>query len=144
MQRWQQGEAAAFEALVRRWQQPVARFLARLLANKEQVPDLCQEVFLRVFHSAGRYRPLGSFSTWLYQIALNVARDAGRRNRRERIHENADTLIDPGAGIESRCVARETVDVVRQAIADLPDALREVLVLHHYEEMNFEEMARVT
>src|SRR5260370_15922786 len=82
IRRWQLGEAAAFEALVRRWQAPIGRFLMRQVGHADQAADLCQEVFLRVYRAGPRYRATGALSTWLYQIALNVARDAGRRRRR--------------------------------------------------------------
>ncbi len=82
MRRWQQGDAGAFVDLTRRWQQPMARFLSRLVGQPDQVADLCQEVFLRFYLKGPRYRENGTFSTWLYQIALNAARDAGRRARR--------------------------------------------------------------
>src|SRR5919201_2457367 len=81
MRRWQRGDAAAFAALVERWQQPVARFLLRLVGRPDRAADLCQEVFLRVLRAAPRYRERGQFTTWLFQIAVNVARDAGRRRR---------------------------------------------------------------
>src|SRR5438132_9166499 len=81
MRRWQQGEAAAFEALVRRWEHPLGRFLSRLVVRPELVQDLCQEVFLRVYQAGPGYRETGAFSTWVYRIALNAARDAGRRRR---------------------------------------------------------------
>src|SRR5439155_21665824 len=80
MRRWQAGDPAAFADLVARWQQPVAGFLARL-AGPDRVADLCQEVFLRVLQAGSRYRETGHFSTWLFRIAINVARDAGRRGR---------------------------------------------------------------
>jgi RNA polymerase sigma-70 factor (ECF subfamily) len=140
MQRWQDGDPTAFEELVRRWQQPVARFLTRYAGRPERVADLCQEVFLRVYHAGPRYRPSGAFSTWLYRIALNVARDAARRRRHEplplRDHE-------PTVPADDRCERQETAAVVAQAVAELPEPLRVVLVLRHYEEMSFEEMARL-
>src|SRR6266576_3933620 len=79
---WREGNAAAFEALVVRWQQPMARFLYRYTGSDEGVSDLCQEVFLRIYTAGPRYREKGTFSSWLYRIALNVARDSGRRCRR--------------------------------------------------------------
>jgi RNA polymerase sigma-70 factor (ECF subfamily) len=140
--RWRQGEPAAFEALLRRWQQPVARFLTRLLGQPDPAADLCQEVFLRVFLAGPRYREQGAFSTWLYRIALNVARDAGRRARLP-----LEPLPEPGPAAGATpvdvCERRELAQAVTQALAELPEALREVLVLRHYEDMNFEEMARV-
>src|SRR5262245_47723251 len=143
VRRWQRGDPTAFEEIVRRWQQPVARFLGRLRGTAEAVPDLCQEVFLRVYLAAGRYRDSGAFSTWVYRIALNVARDDARR-RRHRPQPLADH--DPAQdqeSVELQSERRELERAVTQALAELPDALREALVLRHYEGMSFEEMGRV-
>jgi DNA-directed RNA polymerase specialized sigma24 family protein len=63
MGRWRRGDAAAFGDLVDRWQQPVARFLLRVVGRADGVPDLCQEVFLRVLRAAPRYRETGRFPT---------------------------------------------------------------------------------
>jgi len=142
MHAWQRGDAAAFTILVRRWQQPMARFLAHLVGPTGQVADLCQEVFLRL-HTA-RYREAGSFSTWLYRIALNVARDAGRRRRRMPVSLDVDGLLGCAPTPESLCERHEIAELVSAAIAELPEPLREVLVLHHYEELNFTEIARLT
>lgn len=113
-----------------------------MVERKETVPDLCQEVFLRVYKARSRYRGTGKFSTWLYQIALNAARDAARRRRHEPLPLDDDGDL-PGAAacpLET-CAQQEVVDVVNQAVAGLPEPLRVVLVLHHYEGMSFEEMA---
>lgn len=76
MRRCRDGDMAAFEELVRRWEGPVARILARLGQPSSEAEDLAQEVFLRVLDARGRYRACGAFSTWLYRITLNVARSA--------------------------------------------------------------------
>lgn len=144
IQRWQRGDPAAFAALVRRWQQPVARFLARYVSRTELIQDLCQEVFLRVYHAGPRYREAGAFSTWLYRIAVNVARDAGRRRRREPVALNEDEPATRSPSAEAVCEQRELARLVAQAVAELPEPLRLVLVLHHYEGMNFEQIARLT
>jgi RNA polymerase sigma-70 factor, ECF subfamily len=143
--RWQRGDADAFEALVRRWEGPIARFLARLVGPGELVADLCQEVFLRAYHAGARYRPMGAFSTWLYRIALNVARDAARRGRRRPVAlAGAEEVPDRGQSAEAICQERELAGAVAQALAELPEPLRVVLVLRHYEGMSFEEMGRLT
>jgi RNA polymerase sigma-70 factor (ECF subfamily) len=142
MRRWQGGDPAAFEALVRRWQGPVARFLARLTGPAGAVPDLGQEVFLRLYLAGGRYRAEGAFPTWLYRIALNVARDAARRRPPPQPLPEPGPA-DPAASAEDRCAAREEAELVARALAGLPGPLREVLVLRHYEAMNFEQMARL-
>src|SRR5262245_33544001 len=97
MRCWQRGDLAAFEVLVRRWQKPVARFLFHVAGSGSPgrlnaVDDLCQETFLRMYQSGARYREQGTFSTWLYRIALNVARDAGRKRRTVSLRMEADDL----------------------------------------------------
>jgi RNA polymerase sigma-70 factor (ECF subfamily) len=144
MARWRQGDAGAFEALVRRWQQPMGRFLYRLTGNAERAADLCQEVFLRLYQHGPRYRESGNFSTWLYRIALNAARDTGRRDRRAPVPLNNHEPTDRTASPESICRRDELADLVARGVAELPESLREALVLHHYENLSFEEMARLT
>jgi RNA polymerase sigma-70 factor (ECF subfamily) len=143
IRRWQGGDEDAFADLVRRWQAPVARCLARLVGRADLVPDLCQEVFLRVYLARARYREAGAFATWLYRIALNVGRDALRRHRRDpRPLTEADPPADPGP-VEAPCERQELADAVAAALAELPAALHEVLVLRHYEGLSFEEIARL-
>lgn len=143
VERWRRGEAGAFEALVRRWHGDVARLLGRLGGPADGVPDLCQEVFLRVHRARPRYREAGTFSAWLYRIAVNVARDAHRRRRHDFVSLNGHQPEDARTG-DAACQQQEDVRAVAGAVADLPGPLREVLVLRHYEAMSFEEIARVT
>jgi RNA polymerase sigma-70 factor (ECF subfamily) len=141
---WRRGDRAAFEALVGRWQQPIARFLARFTGRRERVGDLCQEVFLRLYNAGPRYREAGTFSAWLYRIALNVARDAARRDRRTPRPLPDEDVLDPTAAADAFCQQQELIRLVAEAVAALPDQQRLVLVLHHYERLNFEEIARLT
>jgi RNA polymerase sigma-70 factor (ECF subfamily) len=144
IRRWQQGDVAAFEEMVRRWQAPMARFLFRLVGQAGPVPDLCQEVFLRICHAGPRYRENGAFSAWLYRIALNVARDAARRGRHAPVTLPEAEPADHRAPAEAVCEQRELAQLVAGAVAELPEPLRLVLILHHYERLNFEEIARLT
>jgi RNA polymerase sigma-70 factor (ECF subfamily) len=141
---WRSGDTQAFAALVRRWQQPIARFLARLVGPLGIASDLCQEVFLRAYVAGPQYRACGTFSAWLYRIALNAARDAGRRRRHEVLPLNniepASTTLPPDELSEQR----EAEQLVAAALAELPEPIRVVLVLRHYEDMSFEDIARLT
>lgn len=140
---WRNGNPAAFEMLVRRWQQPVARFLFHLVGREESLADLCQEVFLRVYENRGRYRETGTFSAWLYRIALNVGRDALRRRRKEPCGlGDAEPAADEPSP-DAICEQVERGRLISQAIAELPQPQRVVLVLRHYEEMNFEQIAQM-
>src|SRR5215475_15466747 len=120
MRRWQEGDVSAFEAVVRRWQQPVGRILARLVGRTELVQDLCQEVFLKVYHSGPRYRETGAFATWIYRITLNVARDAGRRRRQQPAPLSNQEPADHGKSPAAHCQQQETVREVARAVAELP------------------------
>jgi RNA polymerase sigma-70 factor (ECF subfamily) len=144
VRQWQRGDGSAFPALVRRWQHPVARFLAHLVGASDLVADLCQEVFLRAYDAGPRYRATGAFSTWLYRIALNVARDAGRRRRRELRPLGNGEPEASDLSPEAVCAQQELAGLVADAVAELPERLRLVLVLRHYEGLSFEEIARLT
>jgi RNA polymerase sigma-70 factor (ECF subfamily) len=144
IRRWQQGDPRAFEDLVRRWEQPVMRLLGRLVGRTDLVQDLSQEVFLKVHAARTRYRDNGHFATWLYRIALNVARDAGRRRQRDPVAWQGPEPPDRGPPAEVRCQQAEAAEAIARAVAELPAPLREVLVLHHYEGLNFEQIARLT
>lgn len=142
LERWQRGDAAAFEVLVRRWQQPVGRMLSRLVGKNEVVSDLAQEVFLRLHQAAPRYREQGFFATWLYRIALSVARDAQRRGRP--LESLNSEPPDPSKAADAVCAQAESAQMVIAALEELPGPLREVVVLRHYEQMDFEDMSRLT
>ena len=141
MRLWAAGDRAAFEAIVRTWEGPVGRFLVRLTGDADEASDLTQEVFLRVYSKGAKYREAGTFRTWLFQIALNLSHDAARKRGRKPsipLAESHDL-----AGITQDHDTRERTALVAAALAELPDSLREVVVLRHYEELSFEAMARM-
>src|SRR5215470_11017423 len=76
------GDAAAFAELVQRYWQPVVGRFCRQLGDRQEAEDLAQEVFLRLYRARGRYTPRAKFSTWLFHVARNVARNAVRTRRR--------------------------------------------------------------
>jgi RNA polymerase sigma-70 factor (ECF subfamily) len=122
----------------------VARFLLRVAGRPDRIGDLCQEVFLRVLRAAPRYRETGRFSTWLFQIALNVARDDARRRRKSPGPlPDGEEPSDACPLLADLCEKRELARAVSCAVAELPLSQREVLALRHDEGMSFVEMAEV-
>jgi len=100
---------------------------------------------MRVYLNAGKFRDQGEFKPWLYRIALNLARDHARKQARQ-----LATRIDFAAEIASKSPSsddelslQEESERVRQALSELPEQLREVVVLRHYEALSFEAMARL-
>jgi RNA polymerase sigma-70 factor (ECF subfamily) len=142
MRRWAAGDRTAFEEIVRAWERPVGRFLMRLTRNQELAGDLTQEVFLRVYLKGAGYTHGGTFKTWLYQIALNLARDAARKHARTPVQPLLPSA-HPAAEDEPTFDVRQQAEVVAAALAELPDPLREVVVLRHYEDLSFEAMGRL-
>jgi RNA polymerase sigma-70 factor (ECF subfamily) len=137
-----EGDSEAFSLLVRRWEGRVAGVLAPLVGRRQDVEDLRQEVFVRVLTASGRYRACSEFSTWLFRIVLNLARDHARRRR-----QRPETLVvepsDGSGGPPAAAVRRELADYVVASLDAMPRELREVLVLKHFAELTFAEMAQV-
>src|SRR5262245_6733154 len=94
------GDQESFNLLVGRWQNPLYHFAYRFLGQPEEARDVCQETFLRVYRRADRFRDGARFSTWLYQIALNLCRDIARRRQRW------DRLVVPAETGERDEIAR--------------------------------------
>lgn len=145
MHHWRQGDAVAFAELVRRWEDRLGLFVARLLGPRADVEDLCQEVFIRVLGARDRYRSQGAFSTWLYRIALNVARDSRRRQKRRGFTQSLEghDVASPSPGPDVALGRREVGQLVDEALDALPTDLREVLVLKHFGKLTFAETAAV-
>jgi RNA polymerase sigma-70 factor (ECF subfamily) len=82
MMRARRGDVVAFAELVDRYWPPVVGWFVRQLGDRQDAEDLAQEVFLRIYRARHRYRPRAKFSTWLFHVAANVARNAVRSRRR--------------------------------------------------------------
>lgn len=140
----QRGEELALNRLMDRWQTPLRSFLYRWTQNEQDALDLAQETFVRVYQHRGRFRFGGRFSTWMFQIALNLARDHARRVKR-RPTESLETAPEQASGITpgSQAADAERATVVRAAIAGLPGDLREAVLLSEYEDKSHAEIAEI-
>jgi RNA polymerase sigma factor (sigma-70 family) len=137
MRRVATGDTHAFETLCRRYETPLHRFLWRHLDGRD-VEDVHQETWLRVVRSAGRYDPSRRFSTWLFQIAVNLCRDWHRRPPPE--PHDPDTV--DAAGPDSAVRGAAAVDADR-LLAALPEAQRAAVLLRYYHDLSEEEVAAV-
>lgn len=144
MRALQRGEDNALNRLMTRWQLPLRSFLYRHTQNAEDALDLAQETFVRVYQHRDRFRPDAKFSTWLFAIAFNLARDSARR-RSKRPTQSLDSSPEP---VDSRhpfdsADERERANAVRAAIEELPDDLRAAVILFEYEEKSHAEIAEI-
>jgi len=138
------GDEGAFRLLVERWERPVFAFLARMVGSREEAQDLAQETFLRVYAGARRYRSRGTFRSWLFRVAGNLARSRLRRRKiiqwvtfDSAAHERPAAGDPPDRAVERA----ERRDAVRHAIGALPARQREAVVLRRYENLSYKEIA---
>jgi RNA polymerase sigma-70 factor, ECF subfamily len=145
------GDTTAFEQLIERHQTLVAGTVARMLGSNSDVEDIAQQVFIRVWKSAGRYVARAKFTTWLLKITRNLVFNEMRRAKR---HPHLPVQIDPEAEeMPLKDEAMATPDAtllqaelqaeIEKAIMLLPDTQRMALVLRRYEELSYEEIADV-
>ncbi len=130
------GDARAAEALVRRHLERMVGLARRMLGDASEAEDVAQEVFLRVWREAPRWRPgAAKFETWMHRVALNLCYDRLRR-RRERTDANAGIDIADSAPTPSdHWLARQRAARVEAALAQLPERQRAAIVLVHYQEL---------
>jgi RNA polymerase sigma-70 factor, ECF subfamily len=145
---FQDGDASAFDQLVRRWDRRIHGAIYRFVGADEDARDLCQEAFLKAYRGLGSFKREARFSSWLYQIALNVCRDRLRR-RRGRVPVSLDEL-EASTDVRLRATspsplelveARDLSRVVARAMAGLSEDEREVIVLKEYQGLTFPEIA---
>ena len=150
------GDAAAFESLVYRYETELFSYLRRYLGNAEMAEDVFQATFLQVHLKKEHFEEGRRFRPWLYTIATNQAIDAQRRNRRHRMasldgrsggDEDVGALVDlvsgSGRTADEEFEAEEAREWVRAAVADLPETLRSALVLVYNQGLKYREAADV-
>jgi RNA polymerase sigma-70 factor (ECF subfamily) len=152
---FQQGDASAFERLLRRHRGPVYTFLLRMLGDREQAEDLAQETFLRVVKGAASWEHRARFQTWLYAIARNLCVDRARRDKFRRM-DSADAPVEEGGPpvVEAtpsgdpapdRAAGNERIrPLLLRALASLPSEQREVFLLREHSGLAFKEIAALT
>ena len=150
--RVKQGDKAAFDLLVLKYQRKILRLLSRMLRDQSDVEDVMQEAFIKAYRALPQFRGDSASYTWLYRIAINTARNwmssQGRRpsapngNQTEdgETFSEIDNLTDNNTP-ESMLASREIAESVDQTIQDLPAELRTAIVLREIDGLSYEEIA---
>ena len=135
------GDRAAAAALMDRHLTPILRLAHRMLGDAVEAEDVAQEVFIRVWRHAGRWKPgAAKFSTWMHRVAINLCLDRLRK-RREVLSENLPELADMGDGPDGALLKAQTKKAIAVALARLPARQRAAIVLRHYQELTNIEAA---
>ncbi|GAA1100954.1 RNA polymerase sigma factor [Nocardiopsis composta] len=145
VERAQDGDTAAFEALVRRHQGAVYRIALRTLLDEADAADAAQEAFLTAWRNLPELRAPEAFPAWLHRIAARRALNVLRARRPERPDdEEAAALPDPGAGPAQHSVAGGLREALLAALAGLPPPQRLCWVLRELEGLGYREIAEIT
>jgi RNA polymerase sigma-70 factor (ECF subfamily) len=150
------GDDQSFELLLRKYRTPLVNFLYRMVRDTAVAEDLAQEVFLRVYRARQEYAPSAKFTTWMFRIATNLALNSVRDNRHRLMEISMDQTVDSGESeqpalevpdrapsVEQELVARCRAEMILKAIHALPEKQRAAVLLHKYQELDYDEIARV-
>jgi len=146
-------DAGAFDEIVDAYSGRLYGFFQRMLGRREEAEDLVQEVFVRVVKGIAEYREEGRFEAWLFRIAGNLVRDRLRREPKEMVlgtagrghNEDLESRTDRHTGRDADTLElREDVDRMQKCLAKLPSMEREVILMRHYGELSFAEIAEYT
>jgi len=154
MARIAEGDDEAFEILVNHHQTSVLNLIYRFVGDRTQAKDLSQEVFLRVWQGAKTYKPEAKFATWIYRITANLCFNELKSSRRKkwfsfyRYDEDEgntieETLSDGSPTAEDLLLARERSREISDALQSLPDNQRMALVLKRYDDLSYQEIAKI-
>jgi RNA polymerase sigma-70 factor (ECF subfamily) len=146
------GDRERFAELVQRYQGRLVNYLHRLVRDLDEAHDLAQEVFVRVYQALGRFDPQYRFSTWLFRVAQNAAIDVIRKRRFRLVpltrpdDESVEgtrelELADGQPSARDRLETGEQERRIRAAIDALPWEYRELILLRHYGELAYDEIA---
>ena len=152
MARLASGDDLALNELMNRWRGRIASFLYRMTTCVETAADLAQETFVKLYQTRLRYRPEAKFSTYLFAIANNLARNQARWKLRhptvslDQDPEDAVRLIepvDPGQTPEEAAISAEQHTAIHLAFRELPVDLREAMTLFIHEDMSCVEISHI-
>jgi len=145
MARIRDGDMEAFRCLVEAHQARVVGTVSKMLGSDAEAEDLAQQVFIRIWKSAPRYRPTAKFTTWLFRITRNLVFNELRRKRH--FVDQADEMPEPAERRDQEpdkvLMEGELQSAIQSAIDQLPESQRLAIILRRYEGMAYEEIAAV-
>jgi RNA polymerase sigma-70 factor (ECF subfamily) len=143
--RYKHGDQAAFNALFHRHYRRIFALCYHILGNREDAEDACQEAFVKAHRALKSFRGDSRFLTWITRIAVNVCRSETRRAWRKYVSslddDDAPVPVEPTVDVPEELAQRAERAEIRRIISELPDRFRLALVLRHFQEMSYEEIA---
>jgi RNA polymerase sigma-70 factor (ECF subfamily) len=141
--RTEAGEREAFNDLVLKYQKPLYALLYRMVGNHEDASDLLQKAFVKAFTGLKSFERRSTFKTWLYQIAINLAKNVYRDRARIEQVPIDDVIIKKNPRTLEAMIINENRQLLRRSLASLPEKQRLTLMLRVQQEKKFEEIAAI-
>lgn len=158
LRRFNEGDAEAFESLMRRYERPLYNFILRSVRRRDRADELLQDVFMKVVQRSGDFKGNSKLSTWIYTIARNLCIDHSRKMVFRR-HKSLDapgrtddaeegpTLLDRTAAdspdVDRAAIARDLQERIAAAVEELPEEQKEVFLMRQVQGLPFKEIAEV-
>ncbi|MEN3038779.1 MAG: sigma-70 family RNA polymerase sigma factor [Candidatus Kryptonium sp.] len=149
IKRARDGDEKAFEFIVKKYQNRVANLIFKIIGDASVVEDLTQDVFVRVIESLKDYKFGSAFYTWIYRITVNICIDEIRKRQRSRTYSLSDVLsqnpkAEPShSQVEKIVEQRELREIIEKAISKLPIEYKTAIVLREFEDLSYEEIAKI-
>lgn len=150
MAQYQNGDMNAFNLLYMRYEKKIYNYFLKRLNNPERSAELFQDTFLKLHQYRDRFDPNLSFRVWLFTVASNIAKNEFKRTEKTKsLFDNGevdydiieDTRVEnPGSSLEGK----ELSDKIKEALKSLPESQREVIILSKYEELSYDQIAKIT
>ncbi len=141
LDRFAGGDRDAFDELVLKHQKPLYSLLYRMVSDQEDAADILQKTFIKAFTGIRGFERRSSFRTWLYQIAINLAKNLYRDRSRAALVPLDDVVIRRDPKVLESLIHKESRDHLHRAVAGLPDKQRLTVMLRVQEQKTFEEIA---
>jgi len=153
VQEFVDGSQSGIEILIKRHKTRVFTYIMLMVKNNQLAEDIFQDTFIKVIHSlkAGKYKDNGRFLSWVIRIAHNLVIDHFRKEKQMKMLSNDDTVVDlfnnrklAEKNIEDNIIHEQICQDIRTLIERLPDDQKEVILLRHYGDLSFKEIADQT
>lgn len=138
------GNSEAFSELVSRYKRLIYKVVYNIINNEQEVNDISQEVFLKIYKSLHTYNSEYKFSTWAVKIATNYCLDVVRKKKIETLPiDEAEGVSSNSNTPEAHYIDKERSQRINQAVSELPDKYRIPIILFHQNGLSYEELMRV-
>lgn len=155
MLKLKKGDISAFEQIIKKYERPVINTIYRFIGNRSRAEEIAQEVFIKVYNSAKRYRPKAKFSTWLYKIVTNLCLDKLRK--KENFSEMSfDNVVDIGEKEMAKEIPdstqvmqdvilekKESDSLIKEALDSMPNRQRMAIILREYNGLSYKEISKL-